>query len=151
VLPIRRLRVGAAIVLLGAVFLPLSECSRRENHPPPNPTTVGQKLFPQTNPDFAYQYAFRVIDFSVAGVLTVVAFVWPLLFVLVVDQRRGSRLRRTFLVIELLLCAGTLYWAHAIMLGGTWMYGAYLVLAAVVLFGCTTLASFFRPEARNTG
>jgi hypothetical protein len=150
VLTVRRLRLGAAIVLLGAAFLPLSECSRRETHPPPAPTTIAQKLFPQTNPDFAYQYGFRSIELSVAGVLTVVAFVWPLLFVLFIDKRRGSRLRRTFLVIELLLCAGTLYWVHAIMFGGTWLYGAYIVLGAVVLFAYTTLASFLCTRPLNT-
>jgi hypothetical protein len=134
---LHKFRLAAAAVLICAIFLPLSECSRRDNPPPPAPRSFSHTLLPQSDADFSYQYGFRALGFSAAGILTIIAFVWPFAFTIFGDKRRGPRLRWVLLSAELLLCAGTAYWVHAIMLGGRWLYGAYVVLAAILAFACS--------------
>jgi hypothetical protein len=134
VVRLRKLRLTAAVVLVSAIFLPLSECSKSDNHPPVVSKSFSETLFPQTNADFSYQYGFRYINFTVLGIVTLLAFVWPLLFVVFADKRTSLRARRVLSLLELLLCAGSLYWVHAIMLEGRWLYGAYIVLAAIAVF-----------------
>ena len=80
-----------------------------------------------------------MIDFKPGGLITLLAFVWPFAFVLFDRKRRSPRWQWGLLVLQLLLCAGSAYWIHAIMLGGRWLYGAYLALAAVLVFALGAL------------
>jgi hypothetical protein len=131
----------AAIVLLCTVFLPLGECSRHENNLAPPQKSFSQQLFPQDNADFAYQYAYRVVHLSTlqAGVFALVALLWPLAALGLDRKVRGRRFAWILYGIELLLCAGSIYWLYAFTAMGRWLYGAYVVFAAVVAFGITTL------------
>jgi hypothetical protein len=152
---IRKLRLTAAIVLLCAVFLPLSECSQSENHLLTAQKSVAQRLYPQTNTDFSYQYGYHFIGFDLMGLLTVLAFGWPLAFALFVRRNLGPRTKWTFRILDLLLCVGTIYWLDVLSyhsFGATWLYGEYVGVIAVAVFTCLGIAAWFVDrEAQTSG
>jgi NADH:ubiquinone oxidoreductase subunit 6 (subunit J) len=107
---------------------------------------VSERLFPRTNSDFAYQYGYKNVDFSLSGVLPVLAFTWPLIFLFLARRRFGFRLRLFIQVLEVLVCCGTIYVIYAFTLSGfgaRWLYGAYVGIIAVAVFTCAGLASWF--------
>jgi hypothetical protein len=139
---LRKIRIGAAIILLCAIFLPLSECSRHEREQSPQPSkSLSQQLFPQDNDDFAYQYAIGVMRFSTwqAGGFALLALLWPLGFLFLNKKLQPRRFAWSVYLFELLLCVGSIYWLHLFTALGRWLYGAYVGLVAVVVFGCTSL------------
>lgn len=143
---IRKFRLTVAIVLLCAVFLPLSECSQGENHSQVAQKSVAQRLYPQTNTDFSYQYGYRSIGFDLMGLFTLLAFGWPLAFALFVRRNLRPRMKWTFRILELLLCAGTIYWLDILSFrsfGATWLYGEYVGVIAVAVFTCLGIAAWF--------
>jgi hypothetical protein len=144
---IRRLRLTGAIVLVCAIFLPLSECSQGENHPQTAAQkSVAQRLYPQSNAEFSYQYGFRSIGFDTMGLFTILAFGWPLAFALFVRRNLRPRMKWTFRILELLLCAGSIYWLNVLSFhsfGATWLYGAYIGVIAVSVFTCLGIAAWF--------
>ena len=74
-----------------------------------------------------------------------IAFVWPLAFLFLVRRRLGSRMKWTFRILELLLCAGTIYWINVLSFhsfGATWLYGAYICVIAVAVFTCLGIVSW---------
>ena len=131
----RKIRRFAAVLLLCAAFLPLGQCSRYSGAPPPRPTTILQWMFPRDDSAWHYDYAVKWVDFSFGGALTVLAFVWPLLFIVLfrwVEKPRRLWLLRT---LELLLCAGTVYWTYLLLgFDEHWLYGAYVTLLAILLY-----------------
>src|SRR4051812_33401667 len=134
----RKIRLTCAIVLLCALFLPLSECSRHEHQTPgPKPKTLLQTIFPQDNDDFVYDYAFTKIKPSSwqAGSMGLAALCWPLIFFLVTRKRTERRLVWILYGIEVLLAGGTLYWLHLFTALGDWLYGAWVVCVAAVVYG----------------
>jgi hypothetical protein len=138
---LRKVRLISAIALLGAIVLPLSEC-QRSHIDKPIPKSVSQQLFPRDNTDFLYFYAYKALGSPLGGGLTVLAFAWPLVFVLFVRRRLGSRSRFFFQLLEVLLCAGTIYCVKSLAIGDRWLYGAYVAVAAVSCFTCAGLASW---------
>jgi hypothetical protein len=124
---LRRVRFVAAILLIGALFLPLSECSLLRN---------------DNSWGYGYEYIYSSVGVTV-GAATVLAFFWPLIFVLLLRKRFGFRLRVFFQLLELLLCAGTIYWFNALAGGGKWLYGAYVGVVATVGFTCAGVVPWF--------
>ncbi|MBA3963869.1 MAG: hypothetical protein H0X40_18485 [Chthoniobacterales bacterium] len=144
---LRKIRFAAAIVLLGAIFLPLSECERGGHHARPSTKTIAQRFFPQTNEAFTYEYGCRHIGFTVSGGLTLLAFAWPLISLLAVRKPVRFPLRLGLQLLELLLCAGTIYWLNILTMGGRWLYGIWVALTAVLCFTTVGFAAFFvRPR-----
>jgi hypothetical protein len=124
---LRKIRLIAAIVLVCAIFLPLSECSLLRN-------------------DYsrAYGYEYVYSSFGVIfGVITVLAFSWPLIFVLFLRKRDRFRSQLFLQLLELLLCAGTIYWLNALAAGERWLYGFYLGVTAAAGFTAAGLAWWF--------
>src|SRR6184192_347038 len=78
---LQRIRLIAAVVLVVSIFLPLSECSRRDDKTfvPPQ-KTLSQHLFPQDNNDFVYYYAIGIVRPSTwqAAIVALIALLWPL-------------------------------------------------------------------------
>ena len=105
---------------------------------------MSQRILPQDNADFVYQYATNVMRPSTwqGGGVALVALTWPLAFFLVERRRRSQRFTWIFYVVELLLCAGTLYWLHLFTALGQWLYGAYLVCAAIAIYALASLVLF---------
>ncbi len=143
---IRKLRLTAAIVLVCTIFLPLSECSQGENHSQTTQKSVAERLYPQSNAEFSYQYGYRSIGFDTMGLFTLLAFGWPLGFALFVRRSLRPRMKWTFRTLELLLCAGSIYWLNVLSFhsfGATWLYGAYISVIAVALFTGLGIAGWF--------
>ena len=142
-----KIRLIAAIVLIVATCLPLSECSRpsNENAPPPPATkSFVQRFFPQSNSDFEYAYAIGVMRFSSwqAGAFALTALAWPILAVLFDNKVARRRCGWIIYILELLLCYGTLYWLSLFTALGRALYGTYVVVAAIAFFGGATVFLF---------
>jgi hypothetical protein len=140
-----------AIVLIGTIFLPLSQCSQHDaDHTLSTAQALAhaRHLFPRSDNDFQYQYAIKVLDFSLSGVVTLIAFAWPLASAILSRRRREARFSWIFHFVELLLCAGTIYWISALTLGGRWLYGAYVGEVAISVYACTSLI-FIVDRLRN--
>jgi hypothetical protein len=149
---LQKIRLGAAIVLLCAIFLPLSQCSSRGGDTEtPQAYAQARHLFPQDDDDFKYQYAtnylftgfMRPREDGLLGALTLTVFLWPLAFAIWSRKSKLPRFWWIFYSGELLLCAGTAYWVHALTQGGRWLYGAYVGEVAIAIYACTTLIFVF--------
>ena len=137
---LRPIRLGAAMALVCALCLPLSQCSQGGNAvQPPAKQTLLSQFFPQTNKEVTYQYAVAELDLTPGGMGTLLAFTWPLLFVFAGGKLTELRFSWILHLLELILCAGTLYWLIRLTLFGDWLYGAYVVLISIGLLACTAL------------
>ncbi len=137
----RRVKLALAISLLCALFLPLGQCSRQSGTStiPSHPKRFSQRVFPQSDDQTEYHYGIADVSFSLRGLLTIVAFGWPLLFVLVGRRAEGKRLAWLLPIGELILCAGTSYWLWAMTVFYQWLYGAYVVFAIVIIYAAVAL------------
>ena len=142
---LRKVRLMAAIALVCAIALPLSECQKSHVNEP-GKKSLAQQLFPQDNGDFLYFYGYEALGSPLGGTMTVLAFAWPLTFFFFTRKNFGFRLRLFFQILEVLLCAGSIYWLRALTMGGRWLYGAYVGIAAVALFTGAGLASWFEKS-----
>jgi hypothetical protein len=137
---VRKIRRIAAVVLVCSIFLPLSQCARHDegvNPPSQKAVAHARHLFPRSDADFEYQYAIKNLDFSLRGALTLVAFFWPLPFLWWDAALRRKRFWWLFVVLELLLCAGTIYWVDVTTMEGRWLYGAYVAESAIAIYAAT--------------
>lgn len=134
---VHSIRLGAAMALVCAICLPLSQCAHAR-HPPPYVAETF-RLFPRNDGQFDYVYAAEELGFSWKGMLTLVAFTWPVPAILLGRRCAGSRFGWVGYVAEVLLCAGTVYWLICLTLFGDWLYGSYVVVISMILFACTAL------------
>jgi hypothetical protein len=143
--------------MIAALFVPLSECSRG-GKPPTTPVpsrTLLQKIFPQSDAQTDYEYGAARLGLSINGIATLIAFGWPL-GLAVIRQAIAEKRRAWILhVLELLLCAGTIYWIHLVTLPGKRLWGTYLVFALMVVYAIAALIDLAsggrRKFARQTG
>lgn len=139
---LQRMRLIAAIVLVCAIFLPLSECSRRDDKTfVPSQKTLSQHLLPQDNNDFVYNYVIGVVRPSSwqAALFALIALLWPLAASLFDKKLARKRFGWLIYILELALCYGTIYWLSLFTALGRWLYGAYVVAVATGIFACVTL------------
>ena len=122
--------------MLAALFVPLSECSRGGKKPdtPPPPKTFVQKIFPRSDAQTDYDYGATRLGPSLNGVLTLIAFGWPLALALLNGRVSGKRRAWIFYTLEVLLGAGTIYWIYAVTEASTRLWGAYYVLALTIAY-----------------
>ena len=145
-----KIRLAVAIVLVCAIFLPLSQCHNNGVAlPTPEALAHARHFFPQDGGGFQYYYGIEYLqaafmspkDLGLNGALTLIAFVWPLAFAI---WSRKSKLPRFWWISytgELLLCAGTGYWVYVLTLSGRWLYGFYVAEGAIAIYASTTLIS----------
>lgn len=131
--------------MLAALLTPLSECSRgnKANALPPPAKTGWQKIFPRSDSHTDYDYGATRLDLSLGGALTLVAFAWPIGLAIVGRRVRGKRRAWLFHILEILLCAGSIYWIYAITEAGTRLWGAYFVFAIIGVYALATLRDLF--------
>jgi hypothetical protein len=145
------------ILMIAALFVPLSECSRGGKTPatPTPPQTLVRKVFPRSDAQTDYDYGATRLGPSISGVATLIAFGWPLALAFLDWRIAGKRRAWILYVLELLLCAGTIYWIYAATLIGTRLWGAYLVFALTIAYAVATLldlaASWRRKVAPTAG
>lgn len=143
--------------MLAAFFVPLSQCSHggKANAPPPPAKTGWQKIFPRSDAQTEYDYGAKHVDLSLHGGLTLVAFGWPFVLALVGRRARGKRRAWILYGVELLLCAGTIWWIYAVTEGATRLWGAYCVFALTSVYAVAALldlaASWQHRIARAAG
>ncbi len=130
--------------MIAALFVPLSECSHGGKGPvtPPPPKSFVQKIFPRSDAQTEYEYGITRLRPSLNGALTLVAFGWPLALALLNRRVEGKRRAWIFHLLEILLCAGTIFWIYAVTEGGTRLWGAYLVFALTILYTIAALIDF---------
>src|SRR4029078_1468726 len=133
---VRRLKLTLVILMIAALFVPLSECSRG-GKPPTTPVpsrTLLQKIFPRSDAQTDYDYGAARLGLSINGIATLVAFGWPLVLALINQSIAEKRRAWILHVLELLLCAGTIYWIHLVTLVVKRLWGTYLVFALIVVY-----------------
>jgi hypothetical protein len=134
--PVRKAKLTLGLLMTCALFVPLSECSRGGERPatPPRSKTLVQKIFPRSDAQTDYNYGATRLGPSINGVLTSIAFGWPLLFALLNRRLSGQRRGWILYAFELLLGVGTIYWIYAVTEGGKRLWGAYLVFALTIAY-----------------
>ncbi len=124
-----KIRLLAAILLLLSCVMPLSDCSLVHHD---TRTTYG----------YEYTYGFGPLW----GTLTVIAYLWPLILLLLFRKRASLRVRLLLQTLELLLCVGTIYWLYNLASAGKLLYGAYVAFGAAIIF---TVAGFLFAFGRS--
>jgi hypothetical protein len=99
-------------------------------------------FIPRADNRFDYYYAYKAMNFSLAAVLTLVAFTWPVIAVCLDKKPLRGRYFWIRHLIDLLLCGWTFYWGIYLTLG-RWLYGAYVAMAAIAALACTALIFLF--------
>ncbi len=137
--------------MIAALFVPLRECSRGGKTPatPAPSRTVLQKVFPRSDAQTDYDYGATRLDLSTNGVATLLAFGWPLALALLNRRVAGKRRAWILYLLELLLCAGTIYWLYAATLGGTRLWGAYLVFSLTIAYAIAASLDLWRNWRRG--
>jgi len=79
----RRLKLTLGVLMIAALFVPLSECSHgKKPDAPPPPKPLAQKIFPRSDAHTDYDYGALRLAPSLNGAITAIAFAWPLTFAL---------------------------------------------------------------------
>ena len=126
--------------MIAALFVPLSECSHgKKPDTPPQPKTFVQKIFPRSDAQTDYDYGATRLGPSLNGVLTLIAFGWPITLALLNRRVSGKRYAWIFYTLEVLLGAGTIYWIYAVTEAGTRLWGAYFVFALTIAYTIAAL------------
>jgi hypothetical protein len=132
--------------MIGALFVPLSECShggpKAATTPPPR--TLVQKIFPQSDAQTDYNYGATRLGPSLNGLLTLTAFCWPLVLALLNRRVAGKRFAWLFYSLEILLAAGTIYWIWATTFGGTLLWGGYFVFALTTVYAIAAVIDLWQ-------
>jgi hypothetical protein len=151
---IRRL---AALVLLVALFLPLSRCSDSSSAAKPSPRVDAAETAEAAQPGQppaparAYRYFYAWTDFKVDSAgswLIFLVFLWPLPFLAFEWTRRGGPVPLWVQAVQLPLAAGAgaiLY--YRTFLDELWV-GGYLGYAALGCFAAAVLAEIVVQAAR---
>jgi hypothetical protein len=144
------------VLMIAALFVPLSKCSHgaKENDVPPPAKTGLQKIFPRDDPRTDYDYGVKRLAPSTYGALTLVAFGWPLAVALLGRRARGKRFVWLLYVLELLLCAGTIWWIYPLSDSARFLWGTYFVWVLVSTYAIAALLDLgtsLRGDARRPG
>jgi len=143
--------------MIGALFAPLSQCSRggKENAALPPPKAGMQKIFPRNDAQTDYDYGAKHLDdLALRGDVTLVAFAWPLIFAFLGLRWRRQRYGWLLCIAEILLGAGTVWFIYALSDFGDRLWGAWLVIAltsAYTLAAVVDLCASWRGRSRRSG
>ena len=141
-----KIKLTLGVLMIAALFAPLSQCSHggKSNALPPPAKTGWQKIFPRSDEQTDYDYGATRLAPSLNGGVTMVAFGWPLVLALLGRRAQGRRRAWLLYGLELLLCAGTLWWVYAVTEAGTRLWGAYFVFALASAYALAALVDLFR-------
>jgi hypothetical protein len=143
---LNKIRLGAAIALLCAMFLPLSECSGRtpKQAPAPPAKPLMRQLVSGCDNAADCKVVAKELTLSWEGALQLLTFTWPFIFLPLAAKWAGRRFTWIMHLLELLLCAGTLYMLWGITLFDEARYGTTVVLAAVLTYGISAIIYLVR-------
>ena len=117
----------------------------------PPPKTFVQKIFPRSDAQTDYDYGATRLGSSLTGVLTLIAFGWPLTLALLNGRVSGKRHAWIFYTLEVLLGAGTIYWIYAVTEASTRLWGAYFVFALTIAYIIAALVDLRTSLQRGPG
>lgn len=128
---IKIIKLLSAVLLLVAMFLPLSRCSRSE--PAPKKEIV-----------YEYTYSWSHFDYrDPSSTLPVIAFLWPLPIVLY-DIFGKKQWLKTFLSwLEPLLAVGSGYLLYLRTMFGELLFGGYVAYIALSAYFLVSIIALF--------
>lgn len=135
-----RIKRVAAVFLLIAFFLPLSQCTAETANP--DTKTLERRA--------TVTYAYAAHEWpSVDAVATYGAFIWPLVFAVtgLVRPRPGYKL--TTPLLEILFSAGSGYILLTLIIFRAPLYGWYIASASIGAYFIATLAGLFGHARRK--
>jgi len=125
----------AAILLLLAFFLPLSQCTDSKTNPE---TKAIEKEVTVTYAYSGFEWSESIGDLAYEAAVCA-AFLWPLVLSIASLIRSSLNQKLTIGILELLLCIGSWYMLNVITSFGELRYGAYLAYGSIGLYFITTL------------
>lgn len=122
----------SALVLLLAFFMPLSQCSgpQKENSSEP----------PEISIKYAYSHDSII---SISMLASVAAFFWPSLIILLVAFIKALNFSLILKLTEIVFCCGTAYMLVALNIFGSPLYGSYVAMLSIAIYGLITLYESF--------
>lgn len=154
-----RIKIGAAILLLICLILPLSSCSRYVD-------SEGKTVYgtaPSTDAQRITEYYYIWTEFEAKELgswVLIICFIWPIPILIYKYRGKGKRVKQILWAVEPLLIGCAVYY---IVLSATFLsdpeVGAYLAVTANGIYGIAWLWEAIikckykrRPlEARNAG
>jgi hypothetical protein len=132
----------AAISLMLAFFLPLSQCSTKETNFSEKTISQLVQTAKSTSSD-GIVYAYRADkDGALFTLLNGFAFIWPLLFSLLAFVRPAVEQNLSVRLSELVLCVGSALILLRLTMLGELLSGGYLAWCALAIYVTITLVSF---------
>jgi len=119
--------------------MPLSQCMVA-------PTTQSGEKVSKTKDRYAYSNKEIV---SLEMLVTVIAFIWPLLLLIATYFYSFLNRKVLFKVVELILCCGSAYALVSLVYFGVVLYGGYIAGVSVVLFFLITVYELYNLTLGN--
>nr|WP_314858457.1 hypothetical protein [uncultured Undibacterium sp.] len=139
----------AAVGLLVAFFLPLSQCSTPENNISEKPPTQSTQAVKVAQGD-GIIYATRADkDDTLLTMTNGFAFFWPVLFTLLAFLRPEVEQSLSIRLSEILLCLGSAFILLRLTTFGTLLPGGYLGWSALGIYFAITLFNFIARIRRT--
>lgn len=130
----------AAICLLAALFLPLTQCTQTTQATKREPTQLNAAQSQQAAPDQAQVYASTADRNSTTlTVANVLLFIWPMCFILLTWLRPQLDERFYLRHLEIFLCLFSLIFLLRLTAFGTLLSGGYLAWSALLVYSLITL------------
>jgi hypothetical protein len=139
----------AAVGLLIAFFLPLSQCTTPENNISEKPPTQSTQAVKVAHSD-GIIYATRADkDDTLLTLTNGFAFFWPILFTLLAFLRPEVEQSLPVRISEILLCLGSAFILLRLTSFGTLLTGGYLGWSALAIYFAITLFNFIERIRRT--
>lgn len=139
----------AALCLFISLFLPLSQCTVQKESVPEQAT---HQLTEQSNASTSVQevnYAYNADQQNmVVNVLNVFAFIWPLMFTIIVLIHRQLEQALSVQITVIGLCLLSIFCLLRLSLFGELMVGAYLAWCSILTYFAINLCQFLQRVRR---
>lgn len=132
----------AAILLVLAFFLPLSQCSIKMQDPETGAIKESVTV------TYAYEAAANSTTHAIA---IYAAFFWPLALVVATMVWPGLHQKMSIGVLELLFCSGSLIVQVGLSMFGTPLYGGNIAFGSIALYFVATLAGLVLQARKRWG
>ncbi|MFZ6800452.1 hypothetical protein [Undibacterium sp. Di24W] len=139
----------AALGLLIAFFLPLSQCSTPEQNISKDPPTQSNQNAKVRQSDGIVFAARMDKDDALLTLTNGVAFFWPVLFTLLAFFRPEVEQSLSIRLSEILLCLGSAFILLRLTSFGTLLPGGYLGWSALGIYFAITLFNFIERIRRT--
>jgi TRAP-type uncharacterized transport system fused permease subunit len=124
----RIVKIAAFLLLLIAFVLPLSRCSTENLFNRANQSTLNE-------PSYRYNYAWSRFDVELIGTwLIIIAFIWPIPFLLYSNLSKNRQPKVWMLVVEIILAASSICMVYFYTFYEQLWYGGYIAYFSFGLY-----------------